>query len=482
MPGISSLFNVGTRSMDAAKSGLNTSSHNIANSNTPGYSVQRLEVKTADPFDYGQARIGNGVQVVGVTRAHSEFLQKQMVDEAGKAGEYRKAAEAMGEIENVLNESITEKLNLSFSEFFNTFRDFSLDPDSESMRKTVLESSRALVRDVRSANTQLDGVRNAIDFRLKQGVVRVNELVKKVASLNETIALIQAKGLNPNDEMDQRDLAIRELAGLVDIKTSIDDKGFTSINMGGRLPLLIGASVTELDAIPTKADKPGEGSKVEGAFEVVAVTSGGSLKSVRSAVTGGELAGLVRARDEALVQVRDRLDSMVQTFVDNVNSIHKMGYGRDGFSGRELFSDYGQGGEVPLSHTGAMERFNLALSGNDTDALASAMQPGKSGDNRIALAIAALQHSRVFEGNATLQDYYSATVGQLGTMTRSMRSFDDHHSAILRQLNNYHESMVGVSMDEEAAKMVQLQHQFNASAKMIKAADEMLETVMSLKR
>jgi flagellar hook-associated protein 1 FlgK len=330
----------------------------------------------------------------------------------------------------------------------------------------------------------MEATRRSIDFRVRQSASKINDLLAKVAHLNSTILRLKSQGVEPNDEMDSRDLAVREVSKYMDVRCSYDDKGHYNLTLGGKMPLVTGESAYHFETVPTERDAPGEGTKQDGALDIFLVSESGTFHPIRHAIKNGELYGLIHVRDDVMTELKDRMDRMVGTFASKVNAIHRQGFGRDGLSGRNLFSGVGVGSiEFPESFVDGMERIHLNFDTSQTNMLAHALVPHAPSDNRVPLAIAALEHDRIYEnGTVTLQDFYAATVGDLGVKVKSFRDSDDNFGSILRQLNTYHQSVTGVSMDEEAAKMVQMQHQFNASAKMIRTADELMETVLSLKR
>ena len=86
------------------------------------------------------------------------------------------------------------------------------------------------------------------------------------------------------------------------------------------------------------------------------------------------------------------------------------------------------------------------------------------------------------DGSTTIDDYYSSQVGQVGVVAqRSLKSYESQQN-IVSQLSNIRESISGVSLDEETTKMIEFQKAFDASARLIRTADEMFDTVLSLKR
>ena len=84
-------------------------------------------------------------------------------------------------------------------------------------------------------------------------------------------------------------------------------------------------------------------------------------------------------------------------------------------------------------------------------------------------------------GKSTVDDWYNSIVSEVGVASGKTRSRMTQQKDIMTQLNKMRDQISGVSIDEETANLMQFQHTFDASSKVIQVADEMLKTVLSLK-
>src|SRR5476649_1281483 len=128
MSRIGSMMSVGKQALANSQTALQTTSHNVANANTEGYTRQRVEMQTAEPIGVGKLRIGQGAKTVGVTRIANNFLTKQIQVETSKFGEASGREAPLSRVEQVFNESINKGLNKYLTNFFNAFREFSNNP------------------------------------------------------------------------------------------------------------------------------------------------------------------------------------------------------------------------------------------------------------------------------------------------------------------------------------------------------------------
>ena len=157
---------------------------------------------------------------------------------------------------------------------------------------------------------------------------------------------------------------------------------------------------------------------------------------------------------------------------DGVNYLHRNGFGLDGVDGRDFFSGTLAGNNFAVDATIAADSSKIAASGTAA---------GVPGDNSNALSIAGLQNALMMKSNSTTFDhYYNAMVSDIGNEVRQANTGYDHHSEMMSYLENYRESISGVSLDEEMMSLVQFQLAYDAAAKLISTTDELLQTLINM--
>jgi flagellar hook-associated protein 1 FlgK len=186
---------------------------------------------------------------------------------------------------------------------------------------------------------------------------------------------------------------------------------------------------------------------------------------------------LLDVRDRIINRLTGDMDKVAYTMATEVNRAHLQGF--DQYSKQAgLFFEMPEGVEGASSKLKVDE--NIA---RDVGRIAAAAQPGSPGDNRIANVLSSLQYKKVLsDGSSTMDDFYGSVVGQIGIETQRANSDLSSQKDILGQLKNIRESISGVSLDEETTKMIEFQKTFDASARLIRTADEMMDTVLNLKR
>lgn len=462
-------MDVGKRALSNSQTALQTVGHNIANKSTEGFSRQRVELQTADPFNDGRVQIGMGAKTTQVTRINNPWLEKQIQKEGTSLGFHDSRSEALQRVEQVYNEQQNKGLNQYITDFFNAFRELSNNPESLTSRTMVLESATALTNDFKRVVRQLNDVQEDIDGQIKTLSHEINQHSKEIASLNEKIQTLETQGVTANDERDRRDLLLKKLGEKIDISWAEGKDGMVTVTAGRSAILVSGVFSNEITTARTDAR-----DRVELFYKS---TENGNPMNITDQIKGGKMGGALEVRDVVIEDLIKSTDKLAYVLAKEVNKAHIEGFDNYGKSG-VLFFDMPE----TLSGSAANLSLNKTIS-SDVGKIAAAGQSGAPGDNTVANIISSLQYQNIMErGNFTFDDYYNTQVGQIGTITQRAVKSQEAQKNILSQLSNIRESISGVSLDEETTKMIEFQKAYDASARLIKTADEMFDTILNLKR
>lgn len=493
MAKINSMMNIGKRAMMNSQTALATTAHNIANKSTEGYSRQRVEIVSNPSIENGSVRVGSGAKAAEVTRTVNPWLERQIEKEGASMVYADTKAEATSKLEGIFNESTNKGINFFISEFFNSFRELSTQPDSTAMRAAVKESAEQLVDEFKRVNSQLDAVRNDLNTQIEYSVVEANQITKEIAQLNEKIQQVEIGGLTANDERDRRELLVKKLAEKFDVSYSEDPKtGGISITAGKNAVIVTGNSAAELK---TAKD---ENNKTQIYFSL---GPKGMDINITNQFTKGRIGAALEVRDKNVDKIRSDMDVMAYSMAKEVNRAHIEGYDKYNKQG-VLFFDMPGLDAISLApeefNESVAEKFeqnkldmngfskNLSLNAtirNDAGRISAAANPNAPGDNTVANIIHNVQFSGVVgETQSNFDDFYNAQVAEIGIITQRANKSVESQKNIMTQLSNMRESISGVSLDEEAARMIEFQKSYEASARLIKVADEMFDTVLNLKR
>jgi flagellar hook-associated protein 1 FlgK len=203
------------------------------------------------------------------------------------------------------------------------------------------------------------------------------------------------------------------------------------------------------------------------------IDSSGTAVDITASIDGGKLKGWLEVRDAAIPDYMARLDALAGDLANGVDALHTAGFDLNGAAGQVFFS----------GSTAADIGLNPIISADPDRVAAAATAAGAPGDNANAVAIADLQHASVMGGGtAGFDDFYRSLVTDVGNQVRSATDFTEHQTVMLTSLDNYRESISGVSLEEEMLNLIKFQHAFDAAAKLVTTVDEMIQTMMDMTR
>jgi flagellar hook-associated protein 1 FlgK len=461
MTTIPGLLSIGRKALMAQQKGINVTGNNIANVNTPGYSRQRLNLSSDVPIMTGNGLMGSGVTANKVERVYQRFLGVQINNETQSLGQWEAHKDALERVEMIFDESGGYGLNQVMSEFWNAWQDLTNNP-SGSVERTVLVAKSEMLTATFSKNYEdLQKIQRDIDWNIEGAVEEINRLSENMVDLNQKIIQVESGGHMANDYRDQRDLVLKELSELIDINSFEDANGGVTVSVGSGQALVEGTHTYKLS---TQAN-------ADGHQDVTWLDSSGNTVIISNNISKGKLKGWLDARDVDIDNSLNKLDTLAQNLMTEVNSLHATGYGLDGSTGNDFFTGTALATGIQVNQ----------LIANDTNLIAAAEGIDKPGDNGNAIAIANLQEALTMNGTtATFGAYYDSMVSDAGLAVQQATSYYDHQSQMVLQVENYRESISGVSIDEEAVNLIKYQNAYQAAAKLITTADEMMETVLAM--
>lgn len=236
MSGLFATFNVGKRGLFAQQQAINTTSHNISNANTEGYSRQRAIMETTRPFgmpsmnnQVGPGQIGTGVEVSSIQRIRDNFMDFQVRREKSTLGQYEARDKYLSEIESIFNEPSDTGISTLIGKFFDSWEQLSKQAETSNARTIVAQQSAALADSLNHTYNQLMEVKRNAQESIKQSVFDANAILDQIDKLNQQIISVKVSGMEPNDLMDHRDLLLDQLSEKFNINVEADN--FYSINL-----------------------------------------------------------------------------------------------------------------------------------------------------------------------------------------------------------------------------------------------------------
>lgn len=460
------------RALMAQQKATETAGHNIANANTPGYSRQRVELVASDtPYTVPSlgrpevpGQLGTGVDIVAIERIRNAFLDLQVRNEAGNLGYWEVRRDSLQKVEVILGEPTDNGLNNTMVAFWNAWQELSKTPESLAVRSEVRQRAITLAETIRHTYGQLKQLQDDLNFQVEVTISQINTIGEQIANLNEQIARSVSMGDNPNDLRDRRDLLLDELAKMVDITVTEQPGGMIDVAIGDR-NLVQGTTVDALQAVPDPLNNN---------FYQVQWSSDSTPVSMAS----GSLLGLIWARDTGTAGVLKQLNELAAALVSEVNAQHRAGYGFDDSTGNDFFS--GTGAADITVAAGILADLNkIAAAGEDPTNPGHGILPG---DGSNALLIAQLKDKSTMPPAAptgTFGDYYRSLVAMAGIDTEQAMRMAKNEEILVGEFENKRQSVMGVSIDEEMANIIQFTRAYQAAARVLTTLDEQLDIIIN---
>lgn len=323
------LLNIGLSGLSASKSQLSITGHNISNVNTPGYSRQDASQATRTPQFSGAGYVGSGTTLVEIRRTYSEFLTSQLRSSTSLSSDVEAYKSQIDQLDSLLAGSTTG-ITPSLQKFFSALQTAAEDPANIPARQLVLAEAEGLARRFNTVSDRLNEQNNFTNKQMAAVTDQVNRLAGSIGSLNQAIATASANGKQPNDLLDARDEAVRQLSTYIGVTVTPQDDNSFNISIGTGQPLVVGSAVSRLEVVP------GQGDPNRHEIQFV---SGGSRQGITSQITGGELGGLIRYRQEVLNPTLNSLGRLALAVSEQVNTQLGQGLDLKGNVGVDLFKD-----------------------------------------------------------------------------------------------------------------------------------------------
>lgn len=490
------------RGLNAAQIGLSTTSNNMANIDTTGYSQQVLtQVSIGPAAVYSSNLVGSGVDVTSVDRVRSSELDQKYWGENSSASKVDATSSYLEQIEDIFGSTDTSNITTTLNTFYealSTLSSASTD-DVSSDRKTVLEDAENLCNTLNETSDELTQLRSDVNTDVYTAVSQINSYASQIASLNSQISAANANGASANDLEDSRDLLVDKLSSVVGVSVTEDESGNYDIAVNG-VNLVTGSKTNQLECYTVTDSSSSE----YGMYGIRWADSGNAF----NAGTSGSLSGYLTIRDgdsadsKGILYYQNQLDSFARTFAEAFNegvteddgttySGHADGYGLDGTTGIRFFtcddessSDFESGGTTTAARYANITAANISVSSdvqNDTDKIAaSSTSEDDSSNTDVLNDLVDICEKADISGNCTTTGLYNVMVADVASNSAYAQEDYARKSARATYINNCRSSVSGVSSDQETVNMTVYTQAYAASAEMTSAWKTVYEDTIDM--
>jgi flagellar hook-associated protein 1 FlgK len=458
MATLTSLMDLSREALTADQNALNITANNVSNQNTPGYTREVVNWQPTDAVTLSGSTYSIGI-TSSATSVRDRVLEQMVEQQTQTAGQSSALDTALQQVQDVFGLSSTSTsasstaLGTAVDSFFNSLSSLEGNPSDSATRQAVLTAATDLTSAFNSASNQLAQVGAGLDQQVGTTVGQINSLTSTIASLNEQIST-----LSPNADAgtleDQRQLAIAQLSQYIGLDQMTTENNGITLTTANGASLVSGVQSYALST-----------TQVAGQTDVIS-----NGQDITSGVTGGQLGGVLKARDQNLPSYESALDNLAYGIGTAVNQQNALGTDGNGNPGGAIFT-------LPGSAAGAATTIQVATT--DPNAIAAAATGEGSTGNDNAIALADLSTATV-AGGQTASSYLASFLGQVGNDASGATTNDTAQQATLTQLTSQRDSLSGVSLDEEASNLTEYQRSYQAAAQVFTIVNTIMASALNL--
>lgn len=458
MGGLSASLNIAVSSMLAEEGALDTTSNNIANVDTPGYSRQVPNLEESTPIQVGELTYGTGVELSSVTSLRDSVLDLRVNQETQQQGQLNAFISAGQQIQSLFNETSGTGLQSSLTAFFDSLSQLSSDPSDLTTRDGVLTAAQNLSQTFNQTSNNLAQLQTNTDQAVQQSVGQINSLTTQIAQANQQVTAAVESGTNAGPYEDQRQELMNQLSNYI---------GFSEIDAGNGSLTLTTANGSALVVGNQSFALSTQTNSTTGFQDVYS-----NGQDITSQISGGALAGQIQIRDQEIPSIQNSLDTLAYNLTTAVNKQNETGYDLNGDPGEAIFA--------PLTQEqGAASAMGVSMTDPTEIAASATAGAGNSGDNTNANALLALQNQNIVGGQTPI-NFYSQLVFKIGNDVSTAETNQTAGSQVLQQLQNLQGGVSGVDINEEAANLVRFQNAYQASAQVATVVNSLYETTINM--
>ena len=246
MAGTMGRLAIGVTGLQTSQYALNTTAHNLTNTQTEGYTRQQVlltdmaynRVSTAS---YYTNTVGLGVVTAQIRQVRDQFADETYRRESGRMSYYKAQYETVSEIENYFGELEGKDFNTTLNDFWTSLQELQKETNSIVTRSSFISNALTFVDRVQTVRSSLIEYQRNLNTEIKDQVKTINDLADTILDLNQQILAVEAADIeNANDLKDKRNQALDQLSKLVNTETVANTNGTVEVYVEGRCLVTLG--------------------------------------------------------------------------------------------------------------------------------------------------------------------------------------------------------------------------------------------------
>jgi flagellar hook-associated protein 1 FlgK len=472
MSGLFSNLNTSATALAAFERSLEVAQNNVTNASTAGFAKQ-VPTLNALPF-HPQTGLLGGVQAGDPQSTRDEFLEQAVRYQTGLLSNFQAQAQSLGGVEPIFDVTGKTGIVAALNSMFQSFSAWSASPDSAEARQDVLSKAQDLGASFQQAASILSSVTSNLNDKIGSSADQINALAAQVRDYN--LKRNQTQGVDAGLDAHLHD-TLESLSGLANITARFESDGSVTLLMGGQTPLVIGTHQYSLQSAYFDTGTPVNPNATPAAH-ILDVNG----QDVTANVAGGSLGGLLNVRNTVLPalqgdgQQAGALNIIAKQVADRVNQLLASGLTQAGAAGPPLF--------VYDASSAASTARSLAINPAATADSLAALDPGPPQiANGIALSLAGLGDSHAAAdtiGGKSILEFLNGQTQIIGQQVADATAGQTVATQSVAQARALRDQVSGVSLDEEAVRVMELQRGYQAISKMISVIDGLTETIINM--
>jgi flagellar hook-associated protein 1 FlgK len=460
---INSAFDIMSNALDADQSALNVTANNVANANTPGYTVETPDWQLNSPIEINGVSIGQGVSGTGATSQRDRVLNERLDQQQQMESASSVRLTSLNTVQSLFtpdsgsSSSAAGDIGSDITSFFDSFSSLEANPTDNALRQDVLSTASTLAGDVSNAAASLNAQRSSLDQEAAGVAGQVNSLTGALAQLN-----LEIQSTSPNADAgtleDERQQDLSQLSQLIGInQIATENNGLSITTTSGQLLVSEGQNF-QMTTGPVNG--------VTNFF-----VSGNNITSGLES-GGGELGGYLTARDQDIPNVLSSLDQLAYSVSTQVNTLNN--------AGTDLAGHNGNAGDIFLEPTqvaGSAAAMSVVMTNPDN--IAAAGLGAGTGDNTNAVALANLGNQTI-AGGQTPSDYYSNFVTTLGSTVSQVQTENTAQNASITQLQTQSNALSSVNLNDEASNLTVFERSYQAASQVFTILNTIMSSALNL--
>jgi len=473
MGNLFSVLNSASQSLQAFEQAIDVTQNNVTNANSPGYADQVPQMLSQDFESDTGVNAGGVKEVTQDTR--NTYADTAVQQQLSLQGMYQQLQTTLAPLQSVFDVSSNSAIPSALNQLFQSFSAWSSQPTNTNYQAAVIDAAQQVGSAFQQAAVQLGQIQTSTTDDIQTTVTQINQDAAAIQSYNQQVGQMPQPDAGMSAQLES---TLENLSSLANIQVLQGNGGTVTVLLGGQTALVEGTQVNTIQAVNNIASNAGN----PGAAPNISIEDSNG-NDITGQITGGGLAGLLSVRNNLLPsligggQQVGGLNTLAQGLADSVNNVLEQG--------STTSTPPYQAGSALFTYNSASPSGiagSLAVSSTITGSQLAAADVGPPFvANGAALTLAGLDSTSPgpVDGQGFTQ-YFASLTSTVGNAVNNANTQATAQSQLVAQAQSLQQQVSGVSLDEEAIRLVQLQSSYDAASKVVTVIDDTLQSLIAM--